>query len=372
MASLPSEAVGRHLWEIVAIRDLFWIALVVALLWFGYYLRSIFTPVLIGLALAYVFNPLINYTEERWRLPRPVTILSLLAVLLLIGAGLIAWLGPIVTNQVVTLSQNLPHYVKSLADQYDIQIGELGEQLREQAARVQQEPFSILGKLFAGTSEAFGFIGNVIGTTTYLVVSLLLIPVYFFFFAWRFPPMVRKITFYLPVSRKQQILDVGRRMDEAVAEFLRGRLVIAFTMGVMFSIGWLIVGVPYWFLLGMATGLISIIPYAAGVGWPFAVLLKYLDVTTGPGAEGFSWISVILGPSAVYLAVQCIEGWILTPWIQSKSTNISAVTILIVVFIGGAVGGLYGLILAIPITACAKIFIQEVVLTRLEKWAADH
>lgn len=369
---MAPPAADRHLWEITAVRDLFWIAIVVILLWFGYYLRSIFTPVLIGLALAYVFNPLINHAEQRWRLPRSVTILSLIAVLVMIGAGVVAWLGPVIADQVMTLARKMPSYVKSLSDQYDIHIGEFGEQVREQAIRVQQDPFSILGALFTGTSEAFGFIGSVIGMTTYLLISLLLIPVYFFFFAWRFPPMIRKIKDYLPASRKHQIVRIARRMDEAVAEFLRGRLLIAVIMGVMFSIGWLIVGVPYWFLLGMATGLISLIPYAAGIGWPFAVLLKYLDITTAQGAAGFDWMSVVVWPSAVYFAVQLIEGWILTPWIQSKSTNISAVTILIVIFIGGAVGGLYGLILAVPLTACLKIFIQEVVLTRLEQWASEH
>lgn len=62
-ASSPSAA-DRHVWQIPAVRDLFWIGLVIALLWFGYYLRSVFLPVLIGLGLAYGFNPLISYAQE--------------------------------------------------------------------------------------------------------------------------------------------------------------------------------------------------------------------------------------------------------------------------------------------------------------------
>ena len=84
------------------------------------------------------------------------------------------------------------------------------------------------------------------------------------------------------------------------------------------------------------------------------------------------WLSVLVWPSVAYLAVQFIESWVLTPWIQSQSTDMSAVTVLIVVFIGGAIGGVYGLLLAIPVVACIKILIQDLVLSRIERWAERH
>ena len=117
--------------------------------------------------------------------------------------------------------------------------------------------------------------------------------------------------------------------------------------------------------------MLSIIPYAASVAWIIALLLKYLDVTTGQNAAGFDWMVVIIWPTLVYGVVQLIEGWILTPWVQSDSTNLSPVSVLIVVFIGGAIGGLYGLILAVPAAACLKIFAVRILLPRLEQWASN-
>ena len=90
----PGDWTQRHLWHIRPVRDVVLIAFVLFLLWFGYYLRSIFTPVLIALFLAYLFNPLITYAERRARMPRPLTIAVLLLVLFLVGAGLIVRLGP--------------------------------------------------------------------------------------------------------------------------------------------------------------------------------------------------------------------------------------------------------------------------------------
>ena len=80
-------------------------------------------------------------------------------------------------------------------------------------------------------------------------------------------------------------------------------------------------------------------------------------------------MTIVIWPSLAYLLVQFIESWLLTPWVQSQSMDMNAVTVLIVVFIGGALGGFYGLLLAIPIAACLKILAQELLLPRLARTA---
>jgi predicted PurR-regulated permease PerM len=83
-------------------------------------------------------------------------------------------------------------------------------------------------------------------------------------------------------------------------------------------------------------------------------------------------LAVVVWPSLVYGVVQFLDGWILTPWVQSGQTNMSAATVLIVVFIGGAAAGLWGMLFAIPVAACIKILVDEFVLPRLRGWAATH
>jgi predicted PurR-regulated permease PerM len=221
---------------------------------------------------------------------------------------------------------------------YGVQVGTVSEQFNTLLTRLQDDPLSVLQPLFLGTSQAFGVIGQVIGTTTEVALILVLIPIYFFFFSWHFDEMTNTISRFLPFSRKERTLRIIGRMDRAVSGFFRGRLVIAVITGVLFGVGWALTDVPYWFLLGIATGVLNIIPYASAVGWPLAIALKYLDAVTGSGGS-VDWLSIALWPSLSYLIVQFIDGWLLTPWIQSQSTDMSAVTVLIVVFIGGAVGG---------------------------------
>ncbi len=144
-------------------------------------------------------------------------------------------------------------------------------------------------------------------------------------------------------------------MDHAVSRFISGRFLIGLLTAGMYPGGWALADVPYWFLVG-----VTVVPYLSAIGWPL-VLPRYLNVITGDTAS-FGWLPVVVWPSLVYLMVQLVESLTLTPLVQSRSLEISTITVLIIAFIGGAVGDFYGLLLTIPIAPCIKILIQVLVL----------
>ena len=362
-------AANRHLWEITPIRDLMWLGGILFLLWFGYYLRGVFTPVLIALLMAYLVNPLVRRSETAWHIPRPVTISVVLFLSALMLGGLVTWLGPLLAEQVQSFAERVPGYLQSIATQYHVTLGDFSEPLSRIATSLRDDPLSILTPIFSGTGQAFGVLGAVIGTTADVTLALVLIPIYFFFFAWQFDSALAQLRHYIPADYRPRARQIVQRMDHAVSGFFRGRLTIALTSAVLYSAGWALTGIQYWFILGLITGVLTIIPYASLIGWPLAILLKYLDGFTS-GAGAFDLMTVVVWPSVAYLVVQFIESWLLTPWVQSQSMEMSAVTVLIVVFIGGALGGFYGLLLAIPIAACIKILLQELVLPQLKRQAS--
>jgi predicted PurR-regulated permease PerM len=366
-----SPSADRHLWQLTPVRDAMILGGILVLMWVVYVLRSIFLPVLIGLVLAYLLAPVISYAHVHWRFPRPLTISLLLILLVTFVVGGIVTLGPLVMDQLVTLSHNLPEYVSEFADRYKINLGSLTKQLKQFANYVKEHPFDTVRSLFSGTSRAFGFVEDVIGAVTGMVLFIALVPLYFFFFALRLPYMVSTAKDYLPSRHKDRIEGILNQMDLAMSSFFRGRLMIAFCMAFMLAGGWYFAEVPYWFLLGVGTGILSIIPYAATIGWPIAVVLKYLDMAMGQGIDSSDWLSIVFWPSAVYGIVQLFEGWVLTPWIQSQSTDLHAMTILLVVLIGGVVAGVYGLLFAIPITLCVKILFRDLFLPELKAWTRE-
>jgi predicted PurR-regulated permease PerM len=192
-----------------------------------------------------------------------------------------------------------------------------------------------------------------------------LVIIYFFFFAWSFPSIQRTVWSVVESQEDERWPKLLSDMDLAIGEFFRGRLLIALMMSVMFGIGWFWAGMPYWILLGFGAGLLSLVPYAATLMWPVAIFLKYLDMSMGATSTDNYWMELLIWPSMVYLGVQFIEGWVLTPWVQSQSTDLNAATIFLVVLIGGALGGVLGLILAIPIAACVQILTKELLIPRI-------
>ena len=362
----PSGRRGPHLWEIQAVVDVLVILSVVLAVWMLYALSSVFAPVLFALGLAYLCNPLVTWAEHRWRVPRPATI-SLLLVLLTVGAvAFLAWLGPLLIQQAQTLMRKAPQYLEMIGGYVGVDLDEMVEALL--GPKSSNDPLSAMQPIVSGTGQALGLLGAVIGTTSYLAVTALLLPIYFFFFAWRFEVISLTLRRLIPTAYRPQTLEILAKIDDAVMNFFRGRLLIALITGVLYAVGWAWAGVPYWFLLGAGTGLLSIVPYVNAIGWPLAIIFTYLDATSNSG--GMDWISLFVIPSLPYLVVQFFESWWLTPWIEGRSNDLHPVTVIIAVMVGGAVGGFLGLTLAIPIAASLKILLQELLLPRWKAWVS--
>ena len=361
-----------HLWQIAVARDIIILLGVAFTAWVVYQLRDIFLPVFLALILAHIINPFVTLIERRWGWARPLTISLILAAVTLCLVGLFLWLGPVLYEQSTMLVNRLPQYLAALTATYGVDSGNVVEQLDETIRKFQIDPKQIVGQLFRTTGRAVGVLTSIFSVTSYWLLSIVLLVIYVFFFSWHFNTGVEKLGAYVPASRRAQVRAIAARMDDAIGDFFRGRLLIAVIMGVLLSIGWFFTGVPYWFFLGMLTGLFNIVPYLSVISWPIVILLKYLDTLASAAGGNSGLLAVVVWPSVVYIAVQLLEGWILTPWIQSGQTNMSAVTVILVVIIGGVVAGILGMLLAIPVAACIKIIFEDVVLPPLKNWAATH
>lgn len=361
-----ADAGNMHLWQITAARDVIFLILIALSFWLLYALSEIFVPLLIALILAHVFNPLVTLLERKWHWPRPLTVSLVLAIVVVACSALVAWLGPLLLAQITDLARRLPDYLRTLASGYNLDISQVEETIRQ----YQVNPQQIFAQIFKTTGRAVGFVAMLFTVATYMIFSVALVLIYFFFLCWGFNRALHSLEKYLPESRKERIVDILSQMDEAIGQFFRGRLVIAIIMGGLLSMGWYMAGVPFWFFLGMVTGFLNIVPYLSAVTWPIAIVLKYVETLTA--GTGHDILSIVLWPSAVYIGVQLLENWVLTPWIQSGQTNLNAATIIIVVFIGAALAGVLGMLLAIPVAACIKILLNEVILPRLRRCAAEN
>jgi predicted PurR-regulated permease PerM len=354
---LPSQIADRRLWQIQPIRDLVGFVLIGLTIWLVFDLRRFFAPVFIAFVLAYLVEPVVEAVKNKIGLPRWIP--ALLFTLALVGgtALLITWVGPVLAEQVTMLSSKVPGYVSTLEARYGFHVGSLNDHLMGFAQGIKDNPTETLSPVLTGTSQAVGLLGMIVATTLEVLLSTLLVPIFFFLFVWHFDRIRGTVRSVIPGGHGMRTRRILHRMNEAVSGFIRGRLLIAAITAVGFASGWTWTDVPYSLLLGLITGVLTIVPYLSLVGWPIALFVKYLDVVSSAGVP--NWFDVIVWPSLVFILVAFLEGWVLTPWIQSRTMEMGALTVLLAVLIGGAIGGVLGLLIAIPITACAQILREE-------------
>jgi len=179
------------------------------------------------------------------------------------------------------------------------------------------------------------------------------LPVYLAFFLMAKPFEARQIGEFLPFLKKETREDVVYLFDQFIGillTFFRGQIIIALAQGILFAVGFALVGLPYGIVIGMALGLLNIIPYLGSIaGLGVALPLAYF------GNEGdISRVALVL---VIFSAVQAIEGYLLTPRIMGNRTGLHPALIIFAVFFWGvALGGILGMMLAIPLTAFVVVF----------------
>ncbi|MHC4862074.1 MAG: AI-2E family transporter, partial [Planctomycetota bacterium] len=168
---------------------------------------------------------------------------------------------------------------------------------------------------------------------------------------------------HLPGRHRDRIVSVVTRIDEAVSAFFRGRLIIMFIKGVLTAVALWIAGVPFALILGVVTGVGSLIPIAGFLmGLIPGVTIAFLD----SGSLGLA--CVVAG---IFVGIEIFENYLLGPWILRDRVGLHPILLIVSVFVGGALFGFVGMLLAVPTAAALKILYLEFVLPEIRLLAAE-
>ena len=178
-------------------------------------------------------------------------------------------------------------------------------------------------------------------------------PIYFAFFLMTDTAKVGDLEKFLPFLKRETRHDLLYLFEEflnIIVAFFRGQLIIAFLQGLLFAIGFTLVGLKYGFVIGLTLGFLNIVPYLGNIiGLATALPLAFFQ-----DGGGLTRVVLVL---VVFAAVQMIEGYFLTPKIMGDRTGLHPVAIIVAVFFwGSALQGILGMILAIPLTAFLVVF----------------
>lgn len=317
----------------------------IMILGFAFYLlEDVLIPFVVAWVLAYLLVPVVDLLSRR--ILREVSILIVFALLVLILGGLTFGLIPLLRDEINTFLHELPAYMDQINQLTSGLLAHLHVQANPGALSGQIEGalFQIGSRLVTGPSAA-------VHTATQLVkvsVLIALVPVVAFYLLRDWHDLINRFEFFLKAPGRRSLERFLRTSDEVLRRFIHGELLVMAGIGVMYALGYAATGISLGLVLGVFAGLVSVIPFASFVlsGIP-AILIavaQFHDVTHP---------LLIVGTIAV---AELVGNTILVPILVGRYVRVHPAAVLLVIFAGGALFGIMGMILALPLAAVIKAY----------------
>lgn len=331
-------------------RTVFWIPVIAALLVFLFLIRSILLPFVLGIFIAYFFNPLADRLEKE-RIPRPLAALMIVIGFFAVLSLLSILIVPTVSNQLADLIAALPGYVADIQQNYERQInhwlwrlpaGEV-QNIKSAAAGVSGDVVKLAGSAVTGVLAS--------GVALVHVLLLILItPVVAFYLLRDWHKLTRRIDLLLPRGQEPVIREQLSIINRTLAGFLRGQITVCLILATYYAVALSLADLKFGLVIGIMTGLLVIFPY---VGF-------LLGFTTGMAVALFQFGMTTLAfiVLAIFLFGTTVEAYIITPKLVGERVGLHPLWIIFGMLSGAALFGLVGVLLAVPATAVIGVLIR--------------
>jgi predicted PurR-regulated permease PerM len=326
----------------------FWIGGLVLLVLMLALFRQILLPFVAGAALAYALDPVADWLQRNG-FNRLAATSTILVVLLVAFAAVIIVLVPLLINQTIDFVQRLPSYIARLQVMF-------GSVLNSEGAKfLGIDPESIRASLTSfmsrGVDVATTLVGSIWtgGRAIVDVLSLVVVTPFVAFYLLRdWDQMIGRVDRLLPQDHAEEIRRLAREIDQKVAAFVRGQLLVGFLLGVFYATGLVAIGLNYGLLIGLASGILSFIPYLGfTVGFVLSIIIALVQFW-----PDWPWL---LATVAVFLVGQLLEGYVLQPRLIGRSVGLHPVWLIFSLFAFGLLFGFVGLLIAIPAAAAIGV-----------------
>ncbi|HUQ89769.1 MAG TPA: AI-2E family transporter [Vicinamibacterales bacterium] len=324
------------------------VALTIILLWAAYLVRGPLLLIYVSALFATGLYPLVQIIERRTRrvskrrVPRPLAILVIYATVI----GAIVGLGAMVIPPLVRQSQefwtHLPTYMDS-AQQKLASWGLIAEGTSFKEL-LSKAPAGSGNVVTAVVATLWGFVGGIFG-----VVSILLLT---FYMLVESDAIFALFVRLFPRGRRQGVSRVSGLVGEKISAWLGGQMLLGLIIGGASAIGFFFMGVPYFFVLALISGIGEMIPMVGPL--LSAIPAVAVALTVSPG--------LALAVAGFCLALQLVENNVLVPKVMGDTVGLSAVSVIISLTIGSELLGFVGALLAVPTAAIIQVLFEELYL----------
>lgn len=299
-------------------------------------------PFTIAAFISYLLHPVVELLHKRgWN--RSISIL-LIYILFFGSIGFAVYKGfPIMVREVESLIESTPQFAEKYNGLLKIIEEKTSDWPIEFQQRIEQGIFFFEHKVEVLLSKIMNFLIN---SFDYIIV-IAIIPLIAFYFLkdWE---RIKKAAWYItPASIRKQSITFLEDVEESLGNYIRGQLLVCVIIGTLSALILWFLKVKYSLLLGVFIGITNIIPYFG----PIIGAVPAVMVAAASGMKQVIWVAVIV------FGLQFLEGNILSPLIVGKSLHMHPLLIMLSLFIGGEVGGIFGLVVSVPILAISKVAI---------------
>ena len=347
------------------VRILLSVGILAGVIWLAGYLSDVLIPFAVALLMAYLTNPLVSLIQKKISNRAAAVFISLLLIVAL--AALLGWFViPMIAGEIVQMGRIVTDLVNNsdLAEKASRQLpSDLWQVIKNFLARPEIKNFFKdiniwkIGKIVA-QNVLPGVWGLITGTASFLVglVGLFVIGLYFIFLLLDYET-VRGWKYLVPPVHRGSIVDLVDDFESAMSNYFRGQAAVAFICGVLFALGFALVGLPLGILLGLFVGLLNMVPYLQIIGFiPAGLLALVHAVQSGVNI----WVALGL-TGLVFVVVQIIQDVVLVPKIMGKVTGLNPAMMMLSLSIWGKLLGLLGMIIALPVTCLLLVYYRRLI-----------
>ena len=325
------------------------------------YLSGVLLPFLVACVFAYMLNPMVEFNCRMLRMKNRVlpTVLTLFEIAMVVTVAVYI-VYPLIVSEVAELVEMMRQYNeintngKYLSESIhefireNVNIEDISKYLtREQLVNV----------VTATANKTWSFVGSTL-SVVFAVLGWLVVLLYLIFLLIDYPKIKNGFQKAIPPRFKNTVWQVMQDVGTVVERYFRGQSLIALIVGILYSIGFVVVGLPLGLVFGLFVGVLNLVPYLQVVSFPVALVLCLVDsITTG----GNFWV-MLLEVAIVYIVVQIIQDMFITPKIMGKQMGINPVFVFLSLSVWGVLLGFIGLIVALPLTALIISYYKRYVL----------
>lgn len=364
-SNIPTETAHNNTQSILdrkwVVRSIITVLVLAALYILIRRLSGVLLPFLISFVVAYMLAPIVKFFQETCRLKN--RLLSILVTLLLISgiiSGVVAAVVPAISKQATSLSQSIKHYINQgdsisyFSPEFNAEIKELIQGLDVKALLQSNEVQEGIKKAIPILSK---WIGNGINALGGLAVAFVCI-LYIIFLLIDYEKITKNWLKYIPERFSGMIQMLITDLDRNMNAYFRGQALVAGIVGILFAIGFQIIGLPMGIGIGLMIGVLNLVPYMQALGIPPCILLALIQASeTGRPV----WVT-LLCLAIVFIIVQAIQDMVLVPKIMGDVTGMGPAWILLSLSIWGSLLGVVGMIIALPVTTLLISYYKRFVL----------